>query len=212
MIIGTITEVTDKDLYTIKVDIPGVNKDLVAFPKRSEIDEPRVGDSVILTEVDPVWHSYYIYEKIKENDFIGIRARGKVVQFKDDEVTVGIFDPSDDKWYDDNSGKDPTPAPTSWIKIDKDGNIDINAEGKVNINIGGDCNITISGNAKIESSGNCDIKASGNCTVNSPNTKLTGGNVTVSGTAAPTGKGSWCGIPNCLMTGAPHVGDISSGC
>lgn len=122
IIIGTITELVDdenyaKDLYVVKVDIPGTNKGLYAFPKRSEIDEPRVGESVILTEIDPVWHSYYIYEKIKENDFIGIRSRGKVIKFHEEEITIGIDSAMDDSWLDDNSGADNTPESTSWIKI-----------------------------------------------------------------------------------------------
>lgn len=33
------------------------------------------------------------------------------------------------------------------------------------------------------------------------------GSTTHSGTAAPTGKGAWCAIPNCLFSGAPHIGD-----
>lgn len=241
IIIGTIVELIDddvytKDLYVVKVDIPGQNKNLYAFPKRSEIDEPRVGEAVLLTEIDPIWHSYYIYEKIKENDFIGIRSRGKVIKFHEDEITIGIDSAMDDSWYDDNTGADPTPESTSWIKIQKDGTIDINSEvdlkinidgnsevtiggdskvdisGNSDITVSGDCNIKVSGNTKIESSGNCDIKASGNCTVNSPNTKLTGGNVTVGGTAAPSGKGSWCSLPACIFSGAVHIGDISAGC
>ena len=73
--IGVIAKVLDPDLYTIEVDIPGENERLSAFPFRGEVDEPRVGDVVFLRELDPIYHSYYLYEKLKENDFIGIRAR-----------------------------------------------------------------------------------------------------------------------------------------
>lgn len=31
------------------------------------------------------------------------------------------------------------------------------------------------------------------------------------GTVAPTGSGPFCGISNCLFTGAPHVGDTATG-
>lgn len=226
IIIGVITEIVDddkfaKDLYVVKVDIPGQNKGLYAFPKRSEVDEPRVGENVILTEVDPVWHSYYIYEKIKENDFIGIRSRGKLVKFHEDEITIGIDSSCDESWYDDNSGADPTPESTSWIKIKKDGTIDINSEvdlkinidgksevtiggdskvdisGNSDVSVSGDCNITVSGNTKIESSGNCDVKASGSCTINSPQVQITGGQLTVNGSVAPS-SGPFTCVPACI--------------
>ena len=76
---GTIVEILDKLLYEIKVDIPGVKSGVTAYPMRGEIDEPRVGDFVFLRCLDPVFQSYYLYHKIKENDFIGFRIRGKMV-------------------------------------------------------------------------------------------------------------------------------------
>lgn len=129
---GVISSVLDQDLYTIEVDIPGENEKLKAFPKRGEVDEPRVGDVVYLTELDPLYHSYYLYEKLKENSFIGIRARGKIVKMNEDIIEIGIYDPTVE-WKDDNSGNDNTPEPTSYIKIDKDGGINIYSEGNINI-------------------------------------------------------------------------------
>lgn len=223
--VGKISKVLDLDLYTVEVDIPGYNEALPAFPKRGEVDEPRVGDVVILTELDPLYKSYYLWEKLKENNFIGIRARGKVLKMSADEVSLGIFDPSDTAWYDKNDGADPTPAPTSWIKVDSEGNIDINAEGdqKINItgksevtiggdskvDISGNCNITVSGNTKIESSGNCDIKASGNCTIDSPNVKITGGQLTTNGTVAPS-SGPYNCLTACIFSGCVHQGNVVS--
>lgn len=217
--VGKISKVLDLDLYTVEVDIPGYNEALPAFPKRGEVDEPRVGDVVILTELDPLYKSYYLWEKLKENNFIGIRARGKVLKMSADEISLGIFDPSDTAWYDKNDGADPTPESTSWIKIDKNGNIDINAEGdqKINItgksevtiggdskvDISGNCNITVSGNTKIESSGNCDIKASGNCTIDSPNATITGGTFNLKGTGVP-GSGPMNCLTNCIFSGCIH--------
>lgn len=224
ILIGTIVELVDndtytKDLYVVKVDIPGSNKDLYAFPKRSELDEPRVGEAVILTEVDPVWHSYYLYEKIKENEFIGIRSRGKMVKFHEEELIIGIDSAMDESWYDDNSGTDPTPPPTSWIKILKDGTIDISSEvdlkinvsGKTVLTVGGDCEVSVSGNTKIESSGSCDIKASGSCTLDSPDVKITGASCTIAGTPSPQGTGAFCAIPFCCFTGAPQSSPKSAG-
>lgn len=235
LFIGKVSKVLDLDLYTIEVDIPGYNEALPAFPKRGEVDEPRVGDVVLLTELDPLYKSYYLWEKLKENNFIGVRARGKVLKMSEEEVTLGIFDPSDTSWYDKNDGSDPTPPPTSWIKVTKDGTIDINAEadekvviagnsevqisgdskvtvdGNSEITVSGDIKINVSGNASVEVSGNCDVKASGSCGIDSPDVKITGASLTVNGTAAPTGSGPFCGIPACIFSGAPHVGNKSSG-
>jgi hypothetical protein len=63
--IGKIVKIVDPDLYKIEVDIPGYNKNLPAFPKRGEVDEPRIGDVVILKELDPNYKSYYLWEKAK---------------------------------------------------------------------------------------------------------------------------------------------------
>ena len=217
--VGKISKVLDLDLYTVEVDIPGYNEALPAFPKRGEVDEPRVGDVVILTELDPLYKSYYLWEKLKENNFIGIRARGKVLKMSEEEVTLGIFDPGDTAWYDKNDGADPTPAPTSWIKVDKGGNIDINAEGNQKINITGDSEVTVGGNVKVEISGNANIKVSGDTKVECPNVDINssssvkihgGGTISLGSgaTVAPAGgKFGFCGIPACLFSGAPHSND-----
>lgn len=177
LLIGTITEVVDKDLYQIVVEIPEQNVELQAFPKRGELDEPRVGDAVVLYEVDPVYHSYYLYEKLKENTFIGIRSRGKLVKMTEDEILIGIYDPEDDDWYDANDGGDQTPEPTSWVKMNKDGQIEldledtitttihgdttIKLEGKLSIEADDDSEITISGKSKVEIKSDSEVKISG---------------------------------------------------
>lgn len=228
--IGVISKIIDPDLYTIEVEIPEENMELKAFPIRGELDEPRVGDVVILRELDPVYHSYYLYEKLKENPFIGIRSRGKVVKMSVDDVTIGIFDPSDEAWYDANDGVDPTPAPTSWIKIDSEGNIDVMAEGNQNINITGDSTVKVGGNSTVEVSGNVQVKVSGdanvevsgNTTVKSPNVKvessgtieLTGGGEIKTGPSAPgapSTTGPFNCIPNCIFSGVPHCTSSHSG-
>ena len=97
---GTIVEIVDKVLYEIKVDIPGLKTGVTAYPMRGEVDEPRVGDFVFLKCLDPVFQSYYLYHKIKENDFIGFRSNGKMVDITPDYIQVAIFNPSDEEWND----------------------------------------------------------------------------------------------------------------
>lgn len=225
--IGTVSKIVDPDLYTIEVDVPGYNKSLPAFPVRGELDEPRVGDIVLLEELDSVYKSYYLWRKLKENKFIGVRSRGKLIKISPEEISIGIYDPSDTSWYDKNDASDSTPKPTAWLKIDKGGNIDICATGKETISITGDstvkvggntkitvsgnADVSVSGNTKISSSGNIDVSASGNATIKSPNVKITGGQLSVNGTAAPSGSGPFCGIPVCPFSGAPHIGNMVSG-
>lgn len=238
--IGVIAKVLDPDLYTIEVDIPGENERLSAFPFRGEVDEPRVGDVVFLRELDPIYHSYYLYEKLKENDFIGIRARGKKIWMKEDFIQIGIIPPDANnskdakefpktvkgEWYDDKSGSDQTPSSTSWIQIDKEGNIEIEMEGagKMHItadhtvNIDGNLKVEIGGNAEIKVGGNAKIEVSGNTEVKSPNIKvdgaqvqITGGQLTTNGSVAPQGTGAYCGLPFCVFSGCPQSGPIVSG-
>lgn len=190
--IGTITKILDPNLYTVEVDIPGCNQELKAFPKRGEVDEPRIGDVVVLHEFDPIYKSYYIYEKLKENDFIGIRSRGKLIKMTETDLTIGIFDAGAE--YHDTD-KDNTPEPTSWIKIDKDGNIDIKTDGKMGV--------VINGTAKIECSGDATIKA--------PSVKITGGKLETTGKSNTDMSGPFNCIPTCPFTGAPHSGSIVSG-
>ena len=221
--IGTITKVLDKDLYTIEVDVPGYGTNLPAFPRRGEVDEPMVGDVVILKQLDPVYKSYYLYSKLKENSFIGIRARGKKLQMNQNEVILGIFDPGAE--YCDKQASDSTPAHTSWIKVDSGGNIDIEMEGSGHMHITSDHNVEIGGNLKVEVSGNTDIKVSGNAKIDvsgnteikSPNIKVDGGQVEITGgvlktkgTAAPDMQGPYCAIKNCIFSNAPHSSSIVS--
>lgn len=224
--IGTITKIIDPDLYTIEVDIPSVNEKLKAFPMRGEVDEPRVGDVVFLRELDPLYHSYYLYEKLKENNFIGIRARGKVLRMSSEEISIGIFDSSDESWCDKNDGVDPTPTPTSWLKIDSSGNMDISLEsnksviikGGVQEEVTGNFSLKVDGDGTIECSGSCTIKvsgdvsleASGSCTIDSPNVTITGGNFNMKGTAAP-GAGPMNCLPVCVFSGCQHGSQSVSG-
>jgi hypothetical protein len=174
-----------------------------------------------------------LYEKLKENDFIGIRARGKKIWMKEDFIQIGIIPPDANnstgaksfpdtvagEWYDDQSGADKTPSCTSWVKIDKEGNIDIEMEGSGHMHITGDHKVEIDGgltvkigaDAKIEVGGSADVTVSGSAKLTSPDVTITGGQLTVGGSCAVTGQGGFCGIPNCLLTSAPHVGHVISG-
>lgn len=182
--LGTITEVLDPDLYKIRVDLPGLAREVEAFPMRGELDEPRKGDLVIVRDVDPVFHSFYLYSELKEDEFIGIRSRGKMIEINKEEIKIGIFD-LDEKYENQDP---PIPKLTSWIKIDKEGNMEIKAEKDISIKVEGDV----------------DLKAK-NTTVTSEHTEFKGGTVEITGTAGiGNGMGPFCGIRNCPVLGAFH--------
>ena len=211
---GTVIEVVDTVLYQIKVEIPGIAASVNAFPMRGELDEPKVGDFVLLRSLDPIYNSYFLYQKIKENDFIGFRSNGKIVDITPDYIMVGIFDPTEEyNDLSDNYRPAEGDVVTDWIKLDKDGNLFINLRANSEITIEGNSNITIKGDSVIKVDGKVDL--------NSPEVKITsnskislsgGGSLeTSAGTCSASGMGGFCGIPVCPFTGAPHVGNKITG-
>ena len=206
--LGTVLKVLDPpDLYKILIDLPGLSKEAEAFPMRGELDEPRPGDQVLVRDVDPIYHSFYLYSKLKDDDFIGFRSRGKMIQMTENELNISIFDPSET--YEENEKEIPKKIKSS-IKIYNNGDIEVSNmdsdSGKVNLDLKGDITITSHGNTNIEISGNSEIYVNGKATIDSPNVTIKGGILNVKGSATPTGSGPFCSIPICPLTGAPHVG------
>ena len=203
---GTIVEILDKLLYEIKVDIPGVKSGVTAYPMRGEIDEPRVGDFVFLRCLDPVFQSYYLYHKIKENDFIGFRSRGKMVDVTPEYIQIAIFNPDNDSWNDfsENTSTDDLgrevggyrPEVTDWVRIDKNGNLNMYLRNNVRIDVSGSENITIQGNVT--------LKVNGKTTVQSQNIEIKGpSTLKFNGTCTP--------VVDSNITGGPFVVDKTFG-
>jgi len=201
--LGVVKNIIEEDDITkeygiIEADIPGVIQGIRAFPKRNELDEPKVGDAILLLCLDPILNSYWIYEKIKENDFIGIRAAGKMIDITPDSISIGIFD------KDTEYKEDERPEMETYVKIESEGNMEIKTKGNTCIEIKGNAEIKTDGDTKIESSGETEIKATGGCTIDSPDVKIKGGKLTVNGQAGANPNGPFCALPNCLFTGASH--------
>lgn len=230
---GVVSRILDQDLYHIEVDVPGEDIKLRAFPKRGEVDEPRVGDVVIVTEFDPLYHSFSLYEKLKENEFIGIRARGKKIWMNEEFIQVGIYplDSNNDgnlgahdktsmvtcgEWYDtkggswggDNAFPGSDTKCTSWVTIDKYGNLDVFMEKTGHIHITEDHTVELDANCKVTIKGNCDIKVDGNTTLTCPKdvTLKGGGTLHVTGQANKDMSGPFNPIPICPVTKLPHCG------
>ena len=58
--------------------------------------------------------------------------------------------------------------------------------------------------------GAVEVDAGTKATIKSPQVEITGGMLTVNGNAAPSGSGPFCGLPACLFTGSPHIGNVVS--
>ncbi len=214
--------------YKIEADIPGVIKGIKAFPIRECLDEPKVGDPIILLGLDPDYNSYYLYWKLKENDFTGFRSSGKEISITPDEMVLRVYkepDKENNKYKDNNKEPD---ILRSEVRMDKDGNIkvqaigdgaakiEVNATGQNDITIGGACNVKIIGAAEVSVGGQAKIEVGGQAHVKSPNVKIegkqveiTGGQLKVAGNAG--GSGPFNCIGSCLFCGAPHSGDIVTG-
>ena len=183
------------ELQEIIVDIPGVIQGVLAYPIAGMNDEPRVGESVIVIGMDPVYNSYYVYQKLKENDFIGLRASGKMIDVTPDNITVGVYDENDQYTGDQR----PDCSKLASITISKEGAITIHAAKDINIKADTNVNINVSRNATINVSRNATVKAE--------TLETTGGTwKTGNGVASATGDGPFCGIPFCAFSGAPQCG------
>lgn len=167
-----------KEHREVVVDVPGVMEGILAYPKSCELDEPKVGDPVILECLDQMYKSYFTYYKLKENNFIGIRAAGKCISITPDTITIGVFDK--DSTYKD----DETPKMKTKVVIDSDGNVSVESAGKIDIKADDDISIDGGGN---------------NITISNATFKTNGG------VSNADGQGGFCGIPICPFTGAPHV-------
>lgn len=94
------------------------------------------------------------------------------------------------------------------ISIDKDGNISIEAGGDISVKADGDVSVEAQ-NVTVEASSKAVVKGT-NVELDGM-TKATGTSFECGGTVAPTGNGALCGLPSCLFTGAPHVGNKAIG-
>ena len=172
-----------REYHEITVDIPGVIQGGKAFPEMTELDEPKIGDQVLLLSLDPLYNSYFIYRKLKENDFIGFRASGKMIDITPDYITVGVFN-EDLVDYPDNAhwdGEKINSEHITSLTIDNKGTITVEAaksngsegnlivylKGKTDITIDGSDgnNIEIKNDSKVKISGKSDLEVTGNCTI-----------------------------------------------
>ena len=160
---GTITDVPDSsESFVVKASIPGVMENLTCHPLRCGSDEPKIGDLVIIRDLDPEYHSYFVYEKLNENNFTGMRCKGKMIDFTDESLRIGIFDEGD---FSDSD----RPSNTSWIELDEDGNLDTVTEDNIYTECGGSMTTIVKEDQRISVEQNACIDIAGKATINIKN-------------------------------------------
>lgn len=160
---GTIVDVPDtSNSFNVQVNIPGVVENLTCYPLRCGSDEPKLGDLVVIRDLDPEYHSYFVYEKLNENDFTGMRCKGKMIDFTDKSLKIGIFDEGD---FSDGE----KPGNTSWIELDEDGKLDIVTEDDIYIQSGGSLKQTVEENLETAVEQNASITVGGHTTIDIQN-------------------------------------------
>lgn len=137
--IGTVTEVLDSRTYEIHLSIPGVLENALGVPYRGELDEPKPGNLILCDALDPVHKTVFLYRKLKENEFLGIRSNGKMINITPEFIDIAVFDPEMD--YPDSyvpNGEDIT----SHIQITHEGDIIIDSAKSITLIGDGDIKIS----------------------------------------------------------------------
>jgi hypothetical protein len=131
----------------------------------------------------------------------------------DDSIKLSVFDEVKIEHKKDDSAK--VTIFDTELTIKK-GEVSIKPK-KTTIEVDGDATIKTSGNTTVESTGdvsvkgkNVSVEAATKATIKAADASITGGKLTVNGSSAPS-TGPFCGIPNCLFTGAPHGGNMVTG-
>lgn len=206
--LGKIAKILNRVTYQVEVTIDGIVENKYAIPfSRGEMDEPKVGDDVMLRNIDPLYGSMYLYEKLKEDKFIGFRSNGKAVEITPDyiEVTVYPRDPDDSSdGIEVQSAHDgfEDVGQSPWFTRFK-----LLRNGNVILSVGKDKPGTLTINTYkdtiINTKEKTHINSGSEVVINAPKMQL------LKAKAVPKQSGSLCCIPVCPMTGQPHVIDTA---
>lgn len=142
--LGVVSEVLgdtpeQKQEYKILADIPGVVKGVTAYPRRDTLDEPRPGDPIILLSLDPDFGSYYLYWKLKEDDFTGFRSAGKEIYLTPDEIVARVYEDGEYERGTHEPGEE-----VASIRINKEGKIVMKNKANTSVTVDGNGNVNVS--------------------------------------------------------------------
>jgi hypothetical protein len=96
------------------------------------------------------------------------------------------------------------------IKYSPDGTVELESKKDINIKLTGNATVEATGDVSVKGK-NVNVEATTAAEVKAPSVTVTGGKLTINGTVAPSGSGPLCGIPFCLITGAPQTGAVATG-
>lgn len=231
---GTINKIINRLTYEVLIDIDGIVDKKPAFPfSRGEMDEPKVGDKVVLHNIDPLYGSMYLYTKLKEDEFVGFRSNGKAVEITPDYIEMSVFK-FKDSTPGENESQDAHDEFGNWytrVKLYKEsGNIVISVgkgeEGSLTINTYKDVTITTMNDVEVNTHNDVTVNTSNDITIN------TGDNVTVNtknkthinsgeevvisapkmqiknAASVPNVSGALNCIPSCPLIGVVHYKDF----
>ena len=208
--VGIITKVIDENFINVRLyntDV-GSNPTYISAVRLLHIGTsklkikvaPAIGDAVLLLASRD-------FIEVLENNHDKKAAEVLVEPYSKSTMQAILISPEED----DNNKTIITIDEEGTISISTDKDINVSAKGNITAKCEGDINVSAKGNATAKCEGDLNVEAKGNATVKSPNTKLTGGNVEIGGSVAPSGQGALCGLPFCAYSGAPQTGKISSG-
>lgn len=123
------TRGTDRKLFVIRFDAKGVVEDATAYPV-GVLDQPEVGEEVLVFELETVFGYCYMYQKVKTEGNTRLRIGGNLIDIHDDGIDIECRDGGD-------------------ISISADGDIDISATKGMTVDIKGDADITVKGRCSL---------------------------------------------------------------
>lgn len=86
-IIGKITKIISLELMVIEFTSKGVVENKKAYPFM-ELDEPVLGDEVIIYNLDPIMNSICLWKKLKVDERVGFRYMDKELLVTKDAITI----------------------------------------------------------------------------------------------------------------------------
>lgn len=184
--LGVVKEYSGEFDFKITADIPGVISGVNAFPIRGDCDEPKPGDPIILLGLDPLYNSYFLYWKLKENDFTGFRVKGRQISFQESGIRISIDEPesSEGEGEEEEGGNSKESdakvldGEVSRIDLDTEGNIEVinksgafmklDSDGNLEANNGqtGKLSITSDGVVRAETAETSSIELDGQGNIN----------------------------------------------
>lgn len=135
-LIGEVTQVESKEFHIIKFKVDRYIDGQLAYPL-GVVDEPVVGDEILLIELDPIFKTAYYYFKKKNDEHIQFRYKGKSISILDSSVEIK--------------------SKESSIVLKDNGDVDVNG---TNVTVQGE-KININGSSEVKVSGTSTIGTPG---------------------------------------------------